>query len=100
MDVVGPFGLQSQELDVGLARGFGGDVSGHEEARRGVIDPAKPLSSPGLENPVIGMEAKSLTSYVSLAMCSKRTLLLRCLSRWRSLSSGVCMRWKLLIPAA
>lgn len=58
MDVVGPFGLQSQELDVGLARGFGSDVSGHEESRRCVVDPAKPLSSSGLEDPVIGMETE------------------------------------------
>lgn len=81
MDVVGPLGLQSQELDVGLARGFGCDVSGHEESGRGVVDPAEPLSSPGFEDPVIGMEAEWQRSYVSLAMCSKSTLLLRCLSR-------------------
>jgi len=46
------------------------------------------------------METKLNYEYVSLATCSKRTFLLRCLSRWRSLSSGVYIYSVVQVPVA
>ena len=57
MDVVRPLRLQPQVLHVGLLRGLGGHVLGHEEAGCGVVDPAETLTSAGLEDPVVGVEA-------------------------------------------
>jgi hypothetical protein len=100
MKVVGPLRLESEILNIGLGLSFSCAVLWHVKAGSCKIDFAESFSSSWFENPVIGVESESKVFYVSLATCSKRTLLLRCLSRWRSLSSGVYMMNALLDLAA
>ena len=89
VDVSSPLLLDAEVVGPGVLSGLIADVVGHEEAGSCAIDPAPPLSSSDLEDPVVGVETESGGLYVSLAMCSNMTLLRRCLSRWRRQSSGV-----------
>lgn len=100
MDVVGPFALELQVVIVGLRGSLGTHVFGDEEAGETEVDLAEAFSSAALEDPVVGVEAGWGSGYVSRAMCSKRTFLRRCLSRWRRRSSGVCVGREVRVPAA
>lgn len=95
-----PFFLKTQVISPSVLAGFVFDVIGYEESGSGHIDTAPSLSSSDFENPVIGVETEWKNAYVSLAMCSKRTLLLRCLSKWRRRSSGVCLVYYLRVLVA
>jgi hypothetical protein len=55
--MVGPLGLKTQELDVGLSASLVLDVLGDEEAGGGEIDSAEAFSSSGLEDPVVGVKS-------------------------------------------
>ena len=95
-----PLLLEFQVIEIGLRRCFIFDVLWHEEARSSKINSSKSFSSSGFQNPMVWVETEWLHFYVYLATCSKKTLLLRCLSMWRSPSSGVWVKDDLQVPVA
>jgi hypothetical protein len=73
--------LEAKIIDIGLIGSFSNYMLRNEKSWCSKINSAETFSSSALEDPMIWMKTISNRLYVSRATCSKKTFLLRCLSR-------------------
>lgn len=88
MDVVPPFDLEFFKIGIALSVCLLSDVLWDEEASAGSFDFEVSLSSSGLEDPVVRVEAELLFWCTFLWRCARRG----CIFSVRNRDVGICPR--------